>query len=79
MYPLDSLVCLWLFRNNANSSSSNHLKRCGLIFPTSKYFLVSANPFKMSTAKAIANAPQSTPIGCCCTRGRIFRKTLSPQ
>ena len=41
------------------------------------HFPVTAHPFKMSLAKAIANTPQPTPIGCCRTLGRIIPKTLS--
>ena len=72
-------MCLWLLGNNVNSSSSKHLRRCVLIVPTSKRFPISANPFKMSTAKATANTLQTTPSGCCCTLGRIIPNTLSLQ
>ena len=76
--PFDNLMCLWLGRNNVNSSSSK-LLRCDLIFPTSKLFPISANPFKLSKAKAIASTPQSTPLGSCYTLGRIISRTLSLQ
>ena len=66
-YLFDNVVCLWILRNNANSSSSKHLRRC-LIFPTSKRFPFSANPFKILKA-----------IGCCCTLDRIIPKMLSLQ
>ena len=77
--PFDNLMCLWLRRNNVNSTSSKLLRRCNFIFPTSKLFPISANPFKLSKAKAIANTPQSILLGCCCTLGGIISKTLSPQ
>ena len=74
----DNFMCLWLGRNNVNSSSSKFL-RCDLIFLTSKLFPISANPFKLSKAKAIASTPQSTPLGSCYTLGRIISRTLSLQ
>ena len=77
--PFDNLMWLWLGRNNVNFSSSKLLRRCDLIFPTSKLFPISANLFKLSKAKAIASTPQSTPLGSCYTLGRIISRTLSLQ
>ena len=54
-------------------------KNCDLVFLKSKRFPVSANPFKMSTAKAIVNTPPSTSIGCFYTLGRIISKTFILQ
>ena len=77
--PFDNLMWLWLGRNNVNFSSSKLLRRCDLIFPTSKLFPISANLFKLSKAKAIASTPQSKPLGSCYTLGRIISRTLSLQ
>ena len=55
------------------SSFSKHKMRPH--FSDSERFPVSANPFKMSTAKAITL--QSTSIGCCCTLDRVIPEAIS--
>lgn len=59
MCPFDNLVCLGLLRKNV-SFSSKHL-RCNvtyIVFLKWKCFPISASPFKISTVKAVTNAPQ---------------------
>ena len=77
IHPFVNLVGLWILRNNESSSFSKHLTRFNPIFPTSKFFPLSANPFRMSTAKAVTNTPQSKPIGYISTLVRLYPKTLA--